>query len=364
MQSGPPERAVVLTHGLFLSPQAKTTHAMIRGPSRYELLCVVDPVHAGQDARQLLASGAAREGGPGGAGRVPIVASLQAALELPGGPPSHCVVGVATGGGVLPEGLRETLLEAAGAGLTLVNGLHQRLSDDADLCRLVRAAGGSILDIRAPRPISALRFYTGEALELEIPRIAVLGTDCALGKRTTATWIVRELRRRGRTAELIYTGQSGWMQGHRFGFILDATPNDFVSGELENAILQCARESAPEFMLLEGQSSLRNPTGPCGAELIVSAGAAGVILQHAPGRRFFKGLKDYPIPPLAGECELIGRYGTRVLAVAINLEGLERGAGLALAARLETELGLPVVAPLEQGVDRLVDAVLAREAVP
>ena len=32
---------------------------------------------------------------------------------------------------------------------------------------------------------------------------------------------------------------------HDYGFILDATPNDFVSGELESAILRCDRELAP-----------------------------------------------------------------------------------------------------------------------
>ena len=44
------------------------------------------------------------------------------------------------------------------------------------------------------------------------------------------------LRRRGLTAELVTTGQTGWLQGHRYGFILDATPNDFVTGELERHV--------------------------------------------------------------------------------------------------------------------------------
>ena len=350
MEPSQPERAIVLTNGLFLSPQAKTTHAMVRGPSRYALEAIVDPAHSGQDAGQLL---------DGHFRNVPIVATLEAALDPSSEPVSHCVVGVATGGGVLPESLRETLLLAADAGLTLVNGLHQRLADDQELCWRAASAGGSILDIRTPRPVSDLRFYTGEVLELSTPRIAVLGTDCALGKRTTATWVVEELRRQDHPAELVYTGQSGWMQGHPFGFILDATPNDFVSGELEGAILECALESHPEFMLLEGQSSLRNPTGPCGAELLVSAGSTAVILQHAPGRRFFKGLKAYPIPPLADEIDLIGRYGARVLAVSLNLDGLDRRQGLEWGSRLEAELGLPVVSPLEQGVGRIVEAILA-----
>ena len=109
--------------------------------------------------------------------------SVSEALERVPQTPSHCVVGVATVGGGLPAALREDLLIAASAGLTLVNGLHQLLSEDAEL--LKRASGG-ILDLRKPRPASELRFWTGEILSIPAPRIAVLGMDCAIGKRTTA----------------------------------------------------------------------------------------------------------------------------------------------------------------------------------
>ena len=64
---------------------------------------------------------------------------------------------------------------------------------------------------------------------------------------------------------MIYTGQTGWLQGGRFGFILDATPNDFVSGELEHAIVEVVAppetDDAPlagvalELELLERQFS-------------------------------------------------------------------------------------------------------------
>ena len=44
---------------------------------------------------------------------------------------------------------------------------------------------------------------------------------------------VRSWTALGRRTEVIYTGQTGWLQGFRHGFIFDATLNDFVSGELE-----------------------------------------------------------------------------------------------------------------------------------
>ena len=94
--------------------------------------------------------------------------------------------------------------------------------------------------------------------------------------------------RRGSNAEMIYTGQTGWMQGAPYGFVLDAVANDFVSGELEHAIVCCDRELNPDVILIEGQSSLRNPSGPIAvSEFICSGGASGVVLQHAIGREFF-----------------------------------------------------------------------------
>ena len=58
---------------------------------------------------------------------------------------------------------------------------------------------------------------------------------------------------------MIYTGQTGWLQGGKYGFIFDSTLNDFVSGELEHAILTCYEETNPDVILIEGQSALRNP---------------------------------------------------------------------------------------------------------
>jgi uncharacterized NAD-dependent epimerase/dehydratase family protein len=240
--------------------------------------------------------------------------------------------------------------------------LHQLLADDPELVHLAAAAGGRLVDLRRPRPVAELRFWTGVVLSLPVPRVAVLGTDCAVGKRTTCNLLREALEARGRQAEMIYTGQTGWLQGFQHGFILDATPNDFVPGELEGAILACARQTAPDVILLEGQSSLRNPSGPCGSELILSGGARGVILQHAPARRAFEGLEQLGllIPPLKEEIALIHLLGARVWAVALNHQGLTPEQAEAIRLRLGKELGIPVTTALLDGVERIADAVEAR----
>jgi uncharacterized NAD-dependent epimerase/dehydratase family protein len=183
--------------------------------------------------------------------------------------------------------------------------------------------------------------------------------DCAIGKRTTTRLLVEALAAAGVKAEMIYTGQTGWMQGARYGFVLDAVVNDYVSGELEHAVVTCDREARPEVMLIEGQSSLRNPSGPCGSELLVSAAARGVILQHAPGRTHFEGYDELglEIPTVEEEIRLISFYGSRTLAVALHADGLAPAELEGHQRRLRAELGLPVVRPLAEGVGELVPVV-------
>jgi uncharacterized NAD-dependent epimerase/dehydratase family protein len=261
---------------------------------------------------------------------------------------------VAIGGGALPANMRAPLLEAARAGLTLVSGLHEFLGDDPEILAAARAGGSRIIDVRRPRPRAELHFWTGAIARVRAPRLAVLGTDCALGKRTTARLIVQACRAHGVRAEMIYTGQTGWMQGGRYGFILDAVLNDFVSGELEHAIVSCDSALSPELIVIEGQSALRNPSGPCGSELVVSGQARAVVLQHAPGRRDFKGHAGWLIPPIEEEIDLVRLLGARVVALALNGQYLAPEAVVAEQRRLGERLGLPVIRPVEEGVDALV----------
>ncbi len=349
------ETALLLTAGILGESNAKTAHGLIRGPSRFRLLGVIDDRHAGRDAGEVV-DGRARQ--------LPCFASLRQALGALEEPPDWLVVGVAFHGGRLPAALRALVLEGVREGIGAVNGLHELLADDVEIAAAAAASGARLVDLRRPKKFAELRFWSGEALRLTVPRVAVLGTDCAVGKRTTATFLLEGLRRRGIRVELVTTGQTGWLQGHAHGFILDATPNDFVAGELERAVVECAREADPDLILIEGQSALRNPSGPCGAELLLSAGATGVILQHAPGRLYFDGCEEVEarIPPVADEVELIARYGARVLGIALSGEGLDDRQGGALEAhaeRLRASLGLPVSLPLEDGCEHLMDTVIA-----
>ena len=113
-------------------------------------------------------------------------------------------------------------------------------------------------------------------------------------KEQRPVFLVEAMRKAGYKAEMIYTGQTGWMQGAKYGFVFDSTLNDFISGEMEHAVVTCYHEAKPDIIFIEGQSALRNPSGPAGSEWIVSAAADAVVLQHNPARKQYKDMEFYP----------------------------------------------------------------------
>ena len=342
------QKALVLTHGMLDTSNAKTCHGLLRGSERFRPLAVIDYAFVGRDAGEVL-DGKARQ--------VPVFASVEDYFAQESAEqPDAIVVGVALPGGALPADFREQLKAGVERGLDLVNGLHTFLSEDEEFAALAEKHGSTIIDVRKPRHRKDLQFWTGEIYSVKTPIIAVLGTDCALGKRTTSRWLMEAFRKQGKKAEMIYTGQTGWMQGSPYGFVFDSTVNDFIGGEMEKAIVNCYREASPDVIFLEGQSALRNPSGPCGSEYLLSGNAKAVILQHAPGRHCFEG-SDIPIGSIQQDLDLIRLYGSKVLAIALNGDESSPEQLIAAQQELRQQTGLPVVRPLEEGVDELVQAV-------
>ncbi|MEI9918696.1 MAG: DUF1611 domain-containing protein [Bacteroidota bacterium] len=120
---------------------------------------------------------------------------------------------------------------------------------------------------------------------MKCPKIAVLGTDCALGKRTTTRFLTEAMKKAGYKAEMHLHRTNRLDAGCEiWRFIFDSTLNDFISGEMEHAVVSCWNNEKPDIIFIEGQSSLRNPSGPAGAEWLVSANADAAVLQHNPPR--------------------------------------------------------------------------------
>ncbi len=342
--------AIVYTEDLLHTLIAKTCHGLLRGTERFEILGVIDSANAGRDAGEVMDG--RRRG-------IHVYSSIETFLTEFPEKPDYFIIGVAFHGGILPPSGRKPVITALKNGISVVSGLHKLLGDDEELVTIARRNNAEIVDVRRPRPTNDLQFWTGDIYSVRAPRIAVLGTDCAVGKRTTCRFLMEACRDAGITTEMIYTGQTGWMQGSKHGFIFDSTINDFISGELERVIVECDREERPQLMLVEGQSSLRNPSGPCGSEIIISADCKGVILQHQPSREMFDGTEAFgcKIPTIAEEIELIRIYGAETLAVTLSEQDMSEADLSAYRDKLETEIGIPVVRPLAEGVQRLVEVV-------
>jgi len=343
--------ALILTNGWLKDVYAKTAHGLLRGSDRFEISGVIDPVFAGKTAGEVLQEKNMN---------IPVFAHIQDAVKGLSRKPVYCIIGVAVHGGKMPDSFRTQVIEAIKNSMSIVSGLHSYLSEDREFREMAEKYRVELMDVRKPRPINELRFWSGEIYSLKVPRIAILGMDCVIGKRTTGQLLMEMCRRRGIKTEMIYTGQTGWMQGLKYGFILDATVNDFISGEIERSILECASEAKPDLILIEGQSSLRNPSGPCGAEFILSGDCRGVILQHAPGRPYFDGLETLgcKIPPVQDEIELIAFYGARTLAVSLNEANMTGGEMSRYQRDLQDKLGIPVVRPLREGLDSLISVMI------
>ena len=207
--------AVVYCEANFGAIDGKTANGLVRHSERYDIVSVIDSEQAGLDTGTVL------DDVPNG---VPIVRDLAQAIASAGTVPDYFILGLAPASGMLSQAERGLVLRSIGLGMNVVNGLHEFLSDDPEFAAASAAKQVEILDVRKPRAKKDLRIFSGRIDEVTCPRIAVLGTDCAIGKRTTATILTRELNRCGVKAVMVGTGQTGLMQGARYGISLDAIP--------------------------------------------------------------------------------------------------------------------------------------------
>lgn len=343
-------RAIVYCEGAFGTPNGKTANGLVRFTARYEIGGVIDSTWAGRDAGEVL------EGQSNG---IPIFGDLDEALAT-GPRPEYLVIGLAPDGGQLPATARAAVRQALAQGLHVDSGLHQFLGEDPEFAALAARHGVRIRDVRRPPDRAHLHFFSGKIDEVGAPRIAVLGTDSAIGKRTTTVRLNQALNAAGLRSEMIGTGQTSWLQGVKYGLLLDSLINDFVTGEIEHAIHEAWINEHPEVILLEGQGSIAHPAYPGGFELIGAGRVEGIILQHAPARKVYDGFENYPMGSLAREIQLLELLAQKpVIALTINHEGMTRAEVAETVARYEAQYHRPTVDVLWDGCDKLVGAVRA-----
>lgn len=342
--------AVIYCQGQFGEQDGKTANGLVRHSERYDILSVIDSTRAGLDAGSHL---------DGRANGIPVLADLSQAIQHAGRIPAYLICGLAPADGLLSSEQRVVLLDGIAHGMQIINGLHEFLNDDAEFVAAALRAGVTITDVRQPRQTKDLSLFSGRIFDVTCPRIAVLGTDGAIGKRTTATLLVQALQGYGLNAVMVGTGQTTLIQGGKYGVALDALVPQFCSGEVEAQVVAAFEGEDPDVIIVEGQGALSHPAYLTSAHILRGSRPAGVIVQHAPKRKV---LGDFPMvamPTAASEVRLIEAFAdTKVIGLTLNHEHMSDAEISAAIIAYELELGVPTTDPLTRPLDRLVDMVL------
>jgi uncharacterized NAD-dependent epimerase/dehydratase family protein len=342
--------AIVYCEGQFGEQDGKTANGLVRHSEKYEILSVIDSLRAGMDAGKFL---------DGTSNGIPVLASLAESISHAGRVPDYLICGLAPADGLLSNKQRVVLLDGIARGMHIINGLHEFLNDDPEFVSAAVIAGVTITDVRRPKAKRDLHLFSGRIFDVTCPRIAILGTDGAIGKRTTATLLVQALNARGVKAVMVGTGQTTLIQGGKYGVALDALVPQFCSGEVEHQVVAAFEGEDPDVIVVEGQGALSHPAYITSAHILRGSRPAGVIVQHAPKRKV---LGDFPMvsmPTAASEIALIEAFAdTRVIGVTINHEEMTEEELSNAISEHHCQLGLPVTDPLTRPASDLVDMVL------
>jgi uncharacterized NAD-dependent epimerase/dehydratase family protein len=342
-------RLAILAEGSFTPLDGKTAVGVLRYRPD-EVAAVIDSTRVGRSAGDCVGVG----------GLIPVVAGVTDAAALGA---DSLLIGIAPQGGELPVAWRTTVRAALVRGWDVLSGLHTFLGDDSELAALARERGAKLIDVRRPparHPVAAAR-----ASRLDALVVLTVGSDCNVGKMTTALELRHALEARGVRAAFVATGQTGIFVADQ-GVAVDAVPADFVAGVVEEMVIQAARSA--DVVVVEGQGALRHP-GYSGVTLSLLHGAAPsvLVLCHPSERETLRAPGGKPpapedsrpvIPPLAEiareyEAAAAWVHPARVIGVALNTLGLDDGAARRAVDEAVRQTRLPVTDPIRYGADPL-----------
>jgi uncharacterized NAD-dependent epimerase/dehydratase family protein len=337
-------RFLVLAEGQFGPLTSKTANSCIRyTPER--VVAVLDSRRAGKTVQQVLGFG----------GAIPIIASVAEALPLA---PTALLIGVAPQGGKLPEEWRAMLLAAINAGLDVWSGLHTFVGEDAEFAAAAAKRKVEIHDLR--RSPAGIPVAMGRVRKAKATVVLTVGTDCNIGKMTSALQLRDGLRARGRKVRFAGTGQTGILiEG--WGTAVDAVVADFIAGAAEKLVLDAARGA--DIVLVEGQGSIIHP-GYSGVTVGLLHGSLpnAMVMCAQPSRQHIGNNPWIKIPPLAEmirmhEMLLAHLRPAPVIAVSLNTYDLSLRAARTAIDRARRQTGLPVTDPVRFDAEPLVEAI-------
>ncbi|MGL4605979.1 MAG: DUF1611 domain-containing protein [Eubacteriaceae bacterium] len=342
-------KALIYCEGYFGSSDGKTANGLIRHSKKYDIRCIIDSTKTGFDSGNIL---------DGISNGIPIYRDLAMALNCLDETPKYFIYGIAPNEAFLSTPERRILLKAMSLGMNIVIGLQEFISEDLEFIAQAKEFNVKIFDIRKPLAKRYLHLFTGEILKVKVPKIAILGTDCAIGKRTTAMLLAKALRNKGLKVSFIGTGQTSIIQGEQYGVALDAIPSEYMAGEFENAILEAYHHEDPDVILYEGQSSLSHQAFISSCAIIRGGKPNAIIMQHPPKRKVRVDFPYLQMPTPRSEIDLLECFSkSKVIAITINHENMTTNEIKETIAHYEMKYHLPTTDVLTTGCDKLVHSI-------
>lgn len=338
-------RYAILTEGMLLGSNGKTAHGVLRYRSE-SVAAVIDSTYAGKHVDDVL---------PWLGSHAPIVASLSEALTHR---PNALLIGVATEGGHLPPTFRPALFAAIDAGLEIVSGLHEFLSDDAEVVARAKRSGAKLWDVR--KPPEDIPLFSGAAYGVQSQVVLAIGSDCAVGKMTAMLEVERAAKDEHARIEFLATGQTGILIAGK-GIAVDRVISDFITGAAEQLVLEAAPNA--DVLLVEGQGGIFHPAyAPVTFGLLYGSAPDALVLCHRANKTHIDGfdvaLPDLPELIKAHE-DLVRRIKpARVIAVALDTSALGAEDAQRAIASASQATGLPVDDPVRNGGTALWRAIV------
>ena len=340
-------KALVYCEGEFGKIDGKVANGLARHSEKYQILGIIDSTKAGLDAGEFL------DGIKNG---IPIFRSSEDAIETLGLVPKYFIYGIAAITAFLDHYDRGIIFAAMKRGMNIINGLPEFFTEDEEFVQKAHDYDVQIYDMRKSPMRKHLHNFSGRIHKVTIPVITVLGTDCAVGKRTTAVELVEALKQAGLNAAFVATGQTGLLQGAKYGTVVDVLSSGFASGEVENAILNANKGERPDIIVVEGQGALSHPAYTSSHAIVRGAVPDAVILQHPPRRKNHCDYPTIPMPTLESEIELIEVFSkTKVIAITINHEDMTDLQVKDTIDEYEAKYKLPTTDVLKFSCDKLVE---------
>ncbi len=339
-------KAIVYSEAEFGKLDGKVANGLVRHSEKYEIVGIIDstlaPIDAGEHLDGLNAG-------------IPIFIDIHDAIQQLGTTPAYFIYGIAPIQLILSKDEKQVILTAIKLGMNIINGLPEFLTEDEECMLLAAEHHVEIHDVRKPPKREELHIFTGGIFDVKTPIITVSGTDCAVGKRTTALYLKEALQKKGLRAIFITTGQTGIMQGSKYGIAVDVLTSGFATGEVENAILQAQKEN-PDIIIVEGQGALSHQAFTSSSAIIRGAMPKAIILQHPPKRKYRCDFPKIPMPTLESEIELLEVFsGAKVIAITLNHEDMTDTEVKETILDYEYKYDLPTTDVLQYGCEKIIE---------